>query len=59
MLREAGDIIPAPGSGGESGRVLARLPRSRHARLVARARQEGVPLNTCVVAALADAMHHG
>ncbi|MHB1667814.1 toxin-antitoxin system HicB family antitoxin [Thiomonas sp.] len=39
--------------------MLARLPRSRHARLVARARQEGVPLNTCVVAALADAMHHG
>lgn len=50
---EAGDPIPAPGTGGESGRFVARVPKSLHVRLAGRARQEGVSLNTLVVALLA------
>jgi antitoxin HicB len=51
---EAGDPIPAPGTGGESGRFVARIPKSLHVRLAGRARQEGVSLNTLVVALLAE-----
>ncbi len=50
-----GDPIPEPAQGGASGRFLARLPKTLHTRLAARARQEGVSLNTLVVAALAEA----
>lgn len=39
-----------------SGRFLARLPRSMHARLSARAQSEGVSLNTLVVALIAEGM---
>ena len=48
-----GDPIPKPGSGGESGRFVARVPRSLHTRLVARAEQEGVSMNTLVVSLIA------
>jgi len=46
--------IPEPGSGGTSGRFVTRVPKSLHARLTARAKQEGVSLNTFVVAKLAE-----
>ncbi len=46
--------IPAPGSGGTSGRFVTRVPKSLHAKLAARAKQEGVSLNTLVVAKLAE-----
>jgi antitoxin HicB len=54
--REFGDPIPAPGSGGESGRFVTRLPRSLHARLIARARQEGVSMNTLVATLIAEGL---
>ncbi len=53
---ECGDPIPKPGAGGESGRFVARVPKSLHTRLVARAEQEGVSMNTYVVAVLAQSM---
>ncbi len=46
--------IPTPGTGGTSGRFVTRVPKSLHARLTARAKQEGVSLNTFVVAKLAE-----
>ncbi|MBV7338828.1 type II toxin-antitoxin system HicB family antitoxin [Chloroflexi bacterium TSY] len=47
--------IPAPGSGGSySGKFIQRIPRSLHARLVARAKQEGVSMNALVTAFLAE-----
>jgi antitoxin HicB len=46
--------IPTPGSSGTSGRFVTRVPKSLHARLTARAKQEGVSLNTFVVAKLAE-----
>lgn len=52
--REFGDPVPQPGSGGEPVRFVQRLPRSLHARLVARAKAEGVSLNTMVVTLLAE-----
>lgn len=52
--REFGDPVPPPGSGGEPVRFVQRLPRSLHARLVARAKAEGVSLNTMVVTLLAE-----
>ncbi len=51
---ECGDPIPEPNSGGESGRFVTRVPRSLHAKLVARAAQEGVSMNTLVVSILSE-----
>ncbi|BCS53620.1 toxin-antitoxin system HicB family antitoxin [Geobacter sp. SVR] len=45
-LEEQGLPVPEPGSfGAFSGKFVQRLPKSVHARLQARARQEGVSLN--------------
>lgn len=52
---DAGREIPAPGSL-PSGKFIARLPRSLHARLTARARQEGVSMNALVSAFLAESL---
>lgn len=46
--QEFGDDIPRPFSA-VSGRFVQRVPRSFHARLIARAKAEGVSLNTLVV----------
>lgn len=62
VAEEAGDPIPEPGSGGESGRFVARMPRSLHTRLAARAAQEGVSMNTLLVSIVAEVIgsrtHH-
>ncbi|WP_237251628.1 toxin-antitoxin system HicB family antitoxin [Thioalkalivibrio nitratireducens] len=42
--KEAGRGIPRPGEL-PSGKFIARIPRSLHARLTARAKQEGVSMN--------------
>jgi antitoxin HicB len=52
--REFGDPVPEPGTGGESGRFVQRLPKSLHRKLTARARQEGVSLNTLVLDFIAE-----
>ena len=49
-----GDQIPK--AGGASGQWRQRVPRSLHARLAARARQEGVSLNTLVTAMIAEGL---
>lgn len=49
-----GDPIPEPSAA--SGQWRQRVPRSLHARLVARARQEGVSLNTLVTALIAEGL---
>ena len=54
VAQTQGDAIPQPSAGGESGRFVARLPKSLHTRLVARAEQEGVSMNTLVVALIAQ-----
>jgi antitoxin HicB len=53
--RKWGAPIPKPGEG-PSGKFVQRLPKSLHARLVARARQEGISMNTLVTAVLAEAL---
>ncbi len=57
VAHECGDPVPAPSSGGESGRFVARLPRSLHTRLAARAAQEGVSMNTLVVSIIAEGIN--
>ena len=52
---ESGRDVPAPG-GSASGKFIARVPRSLHARLAARARQEGVSMNALVSAFLAESL---
>ncbi len=53
----AGDPVPEPGGlASLSGRWLQRVPRTLHARLAARARQEGVSLNTLVTAMIAEGL---
>lgn len=52
--REFGDPVPEPGKGGESGRFVQRVPKSLHRKLTARARQEGVSLNTLVLDFIAE-----
>ncbi len=47
--------VPEPGSGGSySGKFIQRVPKSIHARLALRARQEGVSMNTLVTSILAE-----
>lgn len=47
--------VPEPGSGGGySGKFIQRVPRSIHARLVMRAKQEGVSMNSLVTSILAE-----
>lgn len=48
------DPIPQPGTA--SGQWRQRVPRSLHARLVVKARQEGVSLNTLVTAMIAEGL---
>lgn len=56
-LEEMGFPVPEPGSGGAySGRFIQRLPKSLHARLALRAKQEGVSMNTLVTTVLAESL---
>jgi antitoxin HicB len=48
------DPIPKPSEA--SGQWRQRVPRSLHARLVARAKQEGVSLNALVTAMIAEGL---
>ena len=49
--------VPEPGSGGSySGKFIQRVPKSLHARLAARAKQEGVSMNTLVNTFLAESL---
>jgi antitoxin HicB len=52
---ETGREIPEPGDL-PSGKFVARVPKSLHARLSARARQEGVSMNALVSAFLAESL---
>ncbi|MBF0164454.1 MAG: toxin-antitoxin system HicB family antitoxin [Magnetococcales bacterium] len=58
-LDELGMPVPAPLSGGYSGKFVARVPKTLHARLVSRARREGVSLNALVTALLAEGVGAG
>jgi antitoxin HicB len=49
-----GDAIPKPNSA--SGQWRQRVPKSLHSRLVVRAREEGVSLNTLVTAMIAEGL---
>ena len=52
-----GDPMPEPGSGGvASGAFRLRLPRSLHARIIARAKAEGVSMNALVATIIAEGM---
>lgn len=55
--KEHGDPIPKPGAASQaSGQFRLRTPKSLHALLAARARQEGVSMNTLAVALLAEGL---
>ena len=51
--KEFNDPIPRAGET-SSGKFVTRVPKSLHARLVARAKQEGVSMNTLVTTYLAE-----
>ena len=53
--RKYGDKVPQPGKSA-GGQWRQRVPRSIHTRLVARAEQEGVSLNTLVTAMIAEGL---
>ncbi len=56
-MQEFGDPIPKPSHGtSASGQWRQRVPRSLHARLVSRAQQEGVSLNTLVTTLIAEGL---
>jgi antitoxin HicB len=52
---EFGDAIPKPEET-QSAKFVQRLPKSLHTRLQARAKQEGVSMNTLVTAIIAEAL---
>jgi antitoxin HicB len=55
VAREFDDKTPMPFSG-VSGRFVQRVPRSLHAQLIARAKIEGVSLNTLVVSIVSQGL---
>lgn len=62
-LHDMGREIPAPSFSpddatvpGVSGKFVARVPRSIHAKLTSRAKAEGVSLNTLVLAFIAEGL---
>ena len=55
VVREFGDKLPKPFSN-VSGRFVQRVPRSLHAQLIARAKLEGVSLNTLVVSIVSQGL---
>ena len=49
--------VPEPGSESSySGKFIQRVPKSIHARLVMRAKQEGVSMNSLVTSILAESL---
>ena len=55
--KETKRIIPKPGElESQSGKWVQRVPKSIHLRLVNRAKDEGVSLNTLVITLLAEAL---
>ena len=56
-LKEAGHPIPAPSAAKvASGKFVARVPKTVHAKLSSRAKAEGVSLNTLVVSLLSEGL---
>jgi antitoxin HicB len=62
-VADMGDAIPAPKfrtlaseAGESSGKFVQRVPKSIHAQLTARAKQEGVSLNSLVLTFIADGL---
>ena len=55
VAREFGDELANPFSNA-SGRFVQRVPRSLHAQLIARAKIEGVSLNTLVVSIVSQGL---
>ena len=53
--KEFNDPIPAPGES-SSGKFITRIPKSLHARLVARAKQEGVSMNALVISYISECL---
>jgi len=54
---KAGRIIPQPGGlEKQSGKWVQRVPKSIHLRLVKKAEEEGVSLNTLVITLIAEAL---
>lgn len=51
----SGRVVPTPGDA-PSGKFITRVPRSVHARLSARAKQEGVSMNALVSTFLAESL---
>lgn len=55
--KEVNRPIPIPGElESQSGKWVQRVPKSIHLRLVNRAREEGVSLNTLVIAMLSESL---
>ncbi|MCB0123801.1 MAG: type II toxin-antitoxin system HicB family antitoxin [Caldilineaceae bacterium] len=55
-LEDLGLPVPQPNSNGYSGKFIQRVPKSIHARLAFRAKQEGVSMNTLVNTMLAESL---
>ena len=56
-LESMGLPVPAPNSGGAySGKFIQRVPKSLHARLATKAKQEGISMNSLVVSFLSEGL---
>lgn len=62
-VADMGEVVPAPKfrtfaseAGESSGKFVQRVPKSIHAQLAARAKQEGVSLNSLVLTFIADGL---
>lgn len=56
-LESMGLPVPEPESGGNySGKFIQRVPKSLHARLATKAKQEGISMNSLVISFLAESL---
>jgi antitoxin HicB len=55
VYREEGRALPRPGES-SGGKIVARIPKSVHMRLQARAKQEGVSMNLLVASFIAEGL---
>ena len=56
-LESMGLPVPEPESGGSySGKFIQRVPKSLHARLAIKAKQEGISMNSLVVSFLSEGL---
>jgi antitoxin HicB len=55
VAKQDNKVVPKPGAS-QNGKWVQRVPKSLHVRLIGKAKEEGVSLNTLVVSMIAEGL---